>query len=439
MEHGKDIYEHGGDIFRHDSIFIPPTHYQIMAIALELYIQSPACFAAIVSPVIEHSLRLLWCEANKRDEMIARLEEYYVTLDGHGQKDKHEMLLKPYTNGLAEKNMLIDKIGGTAIALLTDLFASSCGGPNIRASISHGVFDKFILSELGGVGSTNPIDISRSPLKDISYILFAALQLLESRTSKTTRRFPEPIEAVYRPTFSYAAATSRDLNKILKCIVELRKRMDEIDNVDQNAQRLLHKARLNLIIPLEEIQYLKESLFGGFDRNRYHAWSADDVFAEYFYNVNLVNCGASRKLLSDVSEALEKFTDEFKSLEKKLYENELTGRGLKKYSRICSHMKVVIGVYSFSTYVALLHIQKYVDVADVNEEDKTDSRQSVKLLDLKTVERARMCVSTFSTFLTSNSDRAMKAVDSFVLSKGVRYILAQKSPPRESYLRRNSC
>eukprot|EP00816_Leptocylindrus_hargravesii_P008528 CAMPEP_0196818360 /NCGR_PEP_ID=MMETSP1362-20130617/65215_1 /TAXON_ID=163516 /ORGANISM="Leptocylindrus danicus, Strain CCMP1856" /LENGTH=298 /DNA_ID=CAMNT_0042196429 /DNA_START=255 /DNA_END=1152 /DNA_ORIENTATION=- len=295
-----------------------------MAIALEVYSQRPACFAAIVSPVIEHSLRLLWCKANDRDERIARLDDYYVTLDGHGQKDKHEMLLKPYTNDSVKKNMLIDEIGGTAIALLTDLFASSCGGPNIRASISHGIFDKFILSELGEIRSADPIDISQSPLKDISYILFAALQLLESRVSESRRKFPESIVVVYRPTFSYAATTSRDLNKILKCLVELNKRMGEIDNVDQNSQRLLIKARQNLIIPTEKIQGLKETLFDTFDRNRYHAWSVDDVFAEYLYNVNLVKCGASRKLLSDVSEALANFTDDFKYLEKQLYDNELT-------------------------------------------------------------------------------------------------------------------
>lgn len=57
----------------------------------------PATVCAILCVVLEHGLRVAWCSANGRpDDRIARPGALYLTLDGHGQRHVHDLILHPY-------------------------------------------------------------------------------------------------------------------------------------------------------------------------------------------------------------------------------------------------------------------------------------------------------------------------------------------------------
>ena len=150
------------------STFVPSTHHNLLKAALCRYAHSrhAICFATIICLVLEHSLRLLWCEANtRRDDTIASIgcQRYYVTLDGIGQMNKHDVVLSPYllsndksdNRAMASRNHLIDRLGGPTVAFLCDLFCTP-NGPNIRSALTHGALDEmlsFELSEMvGGIG-----------------------------------------------------------------------------------------------------------------------------------------------------------------------------------------------------------------------------------------------------------------------------------------------
>ena len=430
VDHGIYLYENKSDIYKNGSFF-PISHQPLVNIAFQLYGNSPACFAAILSPVIEHSLRLIWCECNNRQyDSIAHQHEYYVTLDGHGQRDKHEMVLKPYYSKNCEeneKNMLIEDtcLGGTAIALLTDLFASSGSGPNIRATIAHGVWDDYILYELSCCNIDTESNVDRrleSPLQDILYILLALLHLLQSRLSSSCiYAFPSGIETMYRPTFSYYATLNRHLDKILTDLRKLCDRLVEVGNSKIKSEDDL--IFMTMIVPPDIIKSLKEYLLGDLFTS-FVSWTSDDVRTEYIYNVKLSLCGVSRVLLVDVLEAISEVVSFYDSFEQKLYNNRASRKGIERYSRISSLLYVVVGVYSFATFIALLHIKE--KIGELPEEmGRKKLLPDVSLADTRTVERARMCVSTFSTYLFKNTDRALKAAENFAASKGCKDVVQQ--------------
>lgn len=129
-------------------------------------------FLFAVLPVFEHALRLEFLRANRSrwpmsDEYgKAQIDQYYSTLDGFGQRDKHQVLLLPEvvvdssnvtsdsgsvttTTGASsmdslsdEKrpNALYEQLPSGALAVLLDLFMMQ-GGPNIRAKLCHGETD----------------------------------------------------------------------------------------------------------------------------------------------------------------------------------------------------------------------------------------------------------------------------------------------------------
>ncbi|KAL7530215.1 hypothetical protein ACHAXR_004987 [Thalassiosira sp. AJA248-18] len=151
LQYGQSLQE-----FEHQTVgFIPPSHMPLLRFSL--YILAPtlqhslnatkqrdesmenvsasdrkehdpvpsltSIFTTIMCSLLEHSLRLLWCSSNNRPrDRNARPSEYYVTLDGHGQRDKHEVLISPYLRDDITRNLLIPVIGAPACAMLSDLF-----------------------------------------------------------------------------------------------------------------------------------------------------------------------------------------------------------------------------------------------------------------------------------------------------------------------------
>ncbi|POM71754.1 Hypothetical protein PHPALM_11633 [Phytophthora palmivora] len=114
-------------------------------------------FLFAVLPVLEHALRLEFLRENQKRAGLssayglAQIDAYYSTLDGFGQKDKHQVLLHPAVmldaeNKSDEKrdmsresvaNALYEKIPFASLAVLLDLFMMS-SGPNLRAKLCHG-------------------------------------------------------------------------------------------------------------------------------------------------------------------------------------------------------------------------------------------------------------------------------------------------------------
>lgn len=107
----------------------------------------PATICAIVCVLIEHALRQDWCDANGRPtDTQAQHGALYVTLDGHGQRNLHDLILHTRNQFLSSANNGDEAYGGGAVsnnkftldgptrALLTDLFYSPTG-PNTRSSL----------------------------------------------------------------------------------------------------------------------------------------------------------------------------------------------------------------------------------------------------------------------------------------------------------------
>lgn len=54
-------------------------------------------FACLSLPILEAGLRAMFVQANPGEHSLgrARPDHYFVTLDGYGQRDKHQLLLEP--------------------------------------------------------------------------------------------------------------------------------------------------------------------------------------------------------------------------------------------------------------------------------------------------------------------------------------------------------
>jgi hypothetical protein len=136
------------------SLFLLPIHYRLTLSALNDF-QSGNHLHCILKllPALEHSLRYLFCLCNRLPEyLVAQENTYYSTLDGFGQRSKHQLLLDPFlhprhhTNSPTDfssefssstsRNHLPDVLGTGAYSLLVDLFFSDAG-TNLRSKFAH--------------------------------------------------------------------------------------------------------------------------------------------------------------------------------------------------------------------------------------------------------------------------------------------------------------
>lgn len=138
----------------HDSLFILPGRMHIFESALLDFASGRYIrFMLKVMPCLEHSLRFLFCVVNNLPAfLLAQEDTYYSTLDGFGQKSKHQLLLHPslHESCLSDgeggchtqtrENMLPTALGEGAYALLLDLFFTETG-PNLRGKFAHGEID----------------------------------------------------------------------------------------------------------------------------------------------------------------------------------------------------------------------------------------------------------------------------------------------------------
>ena len=89
------------------------------------------------------SLRLAFAKhsspANPGEEALgfACVGQYFSTLDGYGQRSKHQLLLDYTLHSTGEPNGLVSRLGRGLHGLLLDLFMHAAG-PSLRAKFAHG-------------------------------------------------------------------------------------------------------------------------------------------------------------------------------------------------------------------------------------------------------------------------------------------------------------
>lgn len=122
--------------------FVVPGREQQVALALAEYRAGRALLGAIhLLPVLEHGLRVEFCDANDKGSYgFAQFGEYYTTLDGFGQRSKHQLLLGPDVEG--DANMLLPRLGLGLVHILSDMFLQDAG-PAVRAAVVHGTVRGF--------------------------------------------------------------------------------------------------------------------------------------------------------------------------------------------------------------------------------------------------------------------------------------------------------
>ncbi|KAJ3237287.1 hypothetical protein HDU78_004134 [Chytriomyces hyalinus] len=135
--------------------FIPTSHKELMATAFQqLKGGNHILFLFSCLPVLEHALRIHFATANNVPQLqYAQVNAYFSTLDGFGQKHKHQVLLDPIVVETGERNQLWNTLNTYnavemrergcvkgPIAILLDFFMMA-KGPGIRGKLCHGEAD----------------------------------------------------------------------------------------------------------------------------------------------------------------------------------------------------------------------------------------------------------------------------------------------------------
>ena len=372
----------------------------------------PASSLAVLSILLEHALRLDWCRVNgQTDHSIARPGYFYVTLDGHSRRRTNEQLLYPCVSAdNSLPNKLVSHLGGGVIALWTDLFASSSGGPNIRAALSHGLWDEALHAEMTCMaGAEVPYD---SAVQDCLWDLVQVMLLgMQASAAPST---VGPV-ASYRPMFSYSATTARNIKTAFALLEKLNsiQQSAEFLNVCKTATVMVDVADLRerLSVAKEPTKHLGDKFMSCLPSQAAgRAWTNDDVIAEHKTNVAMASFGASRQLLEDCVQFLEDYESRLNNALCALNADSLSDRQRRRAVRLCSLVGLAHDLYNFAIGVALLSMQTKLMMLPTPVEPRG-------------VDRCRMCVSTFSTFLAANADRSIKSVAELLRGKPTKAVL----------------
>ena len=421
---------------------IPDSHKVLCSVALR-YAHHPVIFASVVGPILENSLRIMWCKVNNIDKIIAEHGSYYVTLDGHGQRDKHDIVLLPFLSSEEHdskqiRNKLSQALGAPYVALLIDLFASPPGAPNIRASVAHGVFNSNLFQELESITDTATLEVnanerseefaSKSALDDMTSALISVLDFLSAESgSVTARQLKHELLGPYRPVFSYSALLLEKIDNLVNklgpfydlCTSD---RLSSHSSIIPTSpvQREITDTFLNLRRQHAEIENMQSRIYMGFGVDKSLPWSVDHMFQENANNIIASECGAAMLLLSEIAVAAESSFQEVLTGIIELEGNdgdEVSSRRRTQILRSCSIAQLTIDFYSFAAFCGLLFIERRISI--YSGEDPRFSGISDDILRLA-VKRSRMVISTFST--ATMVDRALKAVQQYLVGKAVKAI-----------------
>jgi len=401
------------------SNWLPQSHAGLWNLAVEWMSrrQYPAIVCVLLTILLEHGLRLDWCRLNSRmADIRARPHVFYITLDGHGQRHKHDMILHPYlsTGDGSKKNELINHVGGSTTALLTDLYASSCGGPNIRATLAHGTWDGYLQLELDRMMGESLESSGEAPLWEIvDGILVTMEQAAEP--SKTLD---------YCPNFSYTATTIQSLERLRLVLSRLVQYGGNTTFETNKAVMDIPDFISKLLLSWSVVELHLDALLATLRPNATTVWTVEDVFTEHETNRRLAPLGATRTLLDDIIAAALSFEDSFHEAMRQLRErDDHQSRERRKLLRIVASRQVASAVYTFATLVALLSLKQGLEGFDTTPAQTALPDDTL----LKAVKRTRMVVSTVATFLTTNADRAFKSINEYTKGKAIKEILMQNN------------
>ena len=379
------------------------------------------------SSLLEHSLRLNWCRANNKPvESIARPSKYYVTLDGHGQRDKHDIMISPLLRN-GSRNMFMGEIG-SASALLSDLFsAPSHEAPNIRSQLCHGAWDAEIVQELESLAhfylhSNRNIVTPGSVLKskhtendiitDSACAITATYEVLVSNLLRDN----EDSTMDYRPVYSYVAMLRRDLIEVIQDLTLLEKLVhnepivDCINKMNIKQSKVISDTLKDLGFCLDSIQQSQQVHFC--EHTDY------DIWFEHNINIVLSDCVAAQTLLSEVSHATNKYTSyvqQAMDVLKMRPASTKEKRSLNTTVRICGIASIVLDFYTMAVYVSLAMIQRALELRNNNFDY------------VKLIERTRMAFSTFENYMEQNLDRSLKALLQYLQSKALRKFISHQN------------
>lgn len=381
----------------------------------------PISICILLTCLLEHGLRQLWCHANHRPEdRIARPGVFYVTLDGHGQRYKHEVLLHPYvgdeTAANGTKNALIDQLGGPIVALLADMYSSPCGGPNLRASLAHGLWDSLLQQEVSKTSNGHQKEDSEL-LWDLVDVMLVLMEAIGDKVGASKPNTPYIPLKDYRPMFSYTSATRRNLRLALdeiKQVVTSLQGNDKLASAVASTNLRLDGIQNLRIVSLQRLDDQAMSLLQHCACERV-SWRTQDIFLEHETNKVFASLGAARTLLEEVAEACAAYRVAINNSNE---EEELSSRKRKHYLRILAASELITAVYPFASLTALLLLEFDLK-ASVGSEGSSIDRASL----LQAVKRSRMMVSTVSNFITANTDRAIKAAKEYSRAKVVKAIV----------------
>ncbi|KAL7504365.1 hypothetical protein ACHAXN_005419 [Cyclotella atomus] len=389
-------------------------------------------FLIAASAILEHSLRLKWCQANNKPaESIARTSKYFVTLDGHGQRDKHDVMIAPYL-GDGSKNLLLRQLGSAA-ALASDLYsAPSSKAPNIRSQLCHGSWDPEVIRELELLANSYEHNDSvdketrtrgRKPLSSSSnaYLLdsVCAVTALFDMLAAT---FAGDRLVRYEPVYSYVAMWRRDLAGSLTNLGVMKQLISEdliaecVNKMDCEQWTEISNGLKAFELDLNLLRVAQQEVFP--------VEANSNIWAEYDMNIALSECIAVQTLLNEVSEAARKFASYLQgavTILKQQPTSTKEKRSLKTTSRICGIASVVLDFYVLSANVCLVMMQKDLQLQNT---DATSSACSLDRADyVKAIERSRMALSTFDNYLDKNLDRSMKALSQYLQGKALRKVM----------------
>ena len=433
----KDNNNDDGAIVEQLSQILPVTHRSLFYVACKHYMEDcPIVFSSIVSVLLEHALRVQYSRNDNHDKMIARENEYYVTLDGHGQRHKHELLLHP-----SETNMLISILGAPLVAILTDFFASPFDH-NIRSTMAHGTYNSYLFRELQHyLKHPETKSPPNSGLIKFTFILLAIYDLMSwklihptfkssSTTSSSSAHQQKMILEKYKPMYSYTAVTLQNLNNALNQLEQLSQYTINNHHSSPSSSACIS---FPSVVTLQQIKQKIQSVFINqqfmFDYNdTMKPLNLYDLISHQKCNQCLQSCSASRLLFEEASHAISKIITDIKIREDSLQLSS-SSRKRKQYQRVLQMVQISFDFYALIVYIGILsiesvfreekHIPMNINVG--NHENQLPLSQKDLL---RAVERSRMCQSTYSTFLHTNIDRAIKAIDQYQKGKIFKSILS---------------
>ena len=100
-------------------------------------------------------------------------------------------------------------------------------------------------------------------------------------------------------------------------------------------------------------------------------------------------------------------------------QNTKDHRTLKTSARFCSAAMIVRDFYAWTVYVALLQVKNYLHN---DGDDDISNREDVT----GATERSRMVLSTVDSYLKTNLDRSLKALQQYIQGKAVKNVILQK-------------